>query len=93
MTNPTHRQGDPNDAGGVVTAPAQDFVFDQGKLVSVDGSSVSPHPPFVPPHTAPVTANGSGLMFINGIPVNFTGNADSCGHARAAGSDLTFISE
>lgn len=93
MNKPVHRQDDPNDAGGVVQTPSQDFVFDQDKLVSVDGSPVTPHPPFVPPHDAPVTANGSSFVFINDIPVNFEGNADSCGHARAAGSDLLFIEE
>lgn len=93
MTKPVHRQGDPNSGGGVVNAPVQDFVFDQGKLVATDGSGVSAHAPFEPPHTAPVTANGSSFVFINGVPVNFEGNADSCGHARAAGSDLIFITE
>lgn len=93
MPKQVHRQGDANDAGGVVTSPLQDFVFDQNKLVAVDGSPVSPHAPFVPPHTSPVTANGSSFVFINDIPVNFETNADSCGHPRATGSDLVTITE
>ena len=93
MAKPVHRLNDPNTAGGVVNAPVQDFVLDQGREISVDGSGVTGHPPFLPPHDAPVTANGSSFVFINGIAVNVEGNADSCGHARAQGSDLTFISE
>lgn len=93
MGKDVHRLGDPNAAGGVVVGPAQDFVYDQGKLVSVDGSGVSPHPPFIPPHVSPVTASGSSFAFINGIPINFMGNADSCGHPRAGGSDIFFITE
>lgn len=93
MAKPVHRLNDPNTAGGVMNGPAQSFVFDQGREVSIDGSGVSPHPPFVPPHVSPVTANGSSFVFISGIPVNFEGNADSCGHPRAEGSDLTFITE
>jgi uncharacterized Zn-binding protein involved in type VI secretion len=93
MAKPVHRFGDSNSAGGVVAGPLQDFVFDQGKLVSVDGSGVSGHAPFAPPHVAPVTANGSSFVRINGIPVNFEGNADSCGHPRATGSDIFFITE
>ena len=93
MAKSVHRRNDPNSAGGVVNGPAQGFVFDQGREISVDGSGVSAHPPFVPPHVAPVTANGSSFVFIGGIPVNFETNADSCGHLRAQGSDLIFIAE
>ncbi len=93
MAKPVHRRDDPNTAGGVVVSPIQDFVFDQGKEVATDGSGVSSHTPFAPPHLAPVTANGSSFVFIDGIPVNFQTNSDSCGHARAEGSDLLFITE
>ena len=93
MAKKIHRQDDPNSAGGIVMVPLQDFVSVQGKLVAVDGSPVTPHDPFIPPHVGTVTANGSSFVFINGIPVNFETNADSCGHPRAAGSDISFITE
>ncbi len=86
-----HRVGDSNDAGGVITGSLQSSVFANGILVSVDGSPVSPHLPFVPPHVGTITASGSGTVSIEGIPVNRLGDADSCGHSRAAGSDNVFV--
>jgi uncharacterized Zn-binding protein involved in type VI secretion len=38
-----------------------------------------------------VTANGSTTVFINGIPVNRRGDADSCGHPREQGSSNVFV--
>lgn len=87
------RVGDANDAGGVISASLQDFVYCNGKLVAVDGSPVTPHKPFFPPHTGTVTANGSSFVFINGIPVNFETTADSCGHVRVDGSPDVFVEE
>ena len=81
-----HRMGDANDAGGVITGIPQNSVYANGKLVSVDSSSVSPHIPFIPPHVGTLTASGSSTVFIGGVPVNRTGDADSCGHSRASGS-------
>lgn len=78
------RIGDANSGGGVVTSSGQSHVSANGLLVAVDGSPVSGHGLGV--HSAPVTANGSSKVFINGIPVNKTGDADSCGHARTGGS-------
>ena len=52
MAKPVHRLNDPNSAGGVVNGPLQDFVFDQGQEISVNGSGVTPHTPFVPPQVA-----------------------------------------
>jgi len=84
---PIHRLGDPNSAGGEITGIPQSTVFANDKLVSVDGSSVAPHTPFIAPHLAARTANGSGTVSAGGIPINRQGDADSCGHPRAAGSD------
>jgi len=84
------RIGDANVAGGVITSVVQPYTYINGILVSVDGSPVSPHKPFSVPHIAPTTANGSANLFIQGIPVNREGDADTCGHARADGSPDTF---
>lgn len=89
-----HRLGDANDAGGVVTSIPQTTVFVNNVLVSVDGSIGTSHPPCpLPPHCAGQwqTANGSPDVFVENIPVNFKGNADTCGHSRAEGSPDVFI--
>lgn len=84
------RLGDSNDAGGVVNSIPQSTVFANGLLMSVDGSIGTGHPPCPIPaiHCSGnwTTANGSGNVLINGIPVNFEGNADTCGHSRINGS-------
>ena len=87
-----HRLGDANTGGGIILSTTQSSVFVNGKLASTDGSLVSGHLPFVPPHVPTTqTANGSSSVFIEGIPVNRLGDADVCGHPRAAGSPNTFI--
>lgn len=86
MSSPAHRVGDVDTGGGVVTSSLQSKVRINGRLASVDGSPVSGHPPFLPPHDAPSTANGSSKVRFGGIPANRQGDADTCGHARAAGS-------
>tara|TARA_R100000005_G_C4836172_1_gene110021 strand:+ start:260 stop:520 length:261 start_codon:yes stop_codon:yes gene_type:complete len=79
------RDGDANSAGGVGSSSVN--VKANGSSVLVNGSSVSPHPG---PHVGATTANGSSTVFVNGIPVNRTGDADSCLHPRAGGSSNVF---
>jgi uncharacterized Zn-binding protein involved in type VI secretion len=84
------RVGDADTGGGVITASLQSHVFCNGALVAVNGSPVSGHVPGGV-HAAPRTASGSSTVFIKGIPVNRTGDADTCGHPRAAGSPNVFV--
>lgn len=84
MSKPVHRLGDPNEDGAAVTEVAQGTVFANNMLVAIDGSPVEGHG--LGEHSSPVTANGSGTVFIGGIPVNRQGDEDSCGHPRADGS-------
>jgi len=86
-----HRIGDSNDAGGLVSASLQSSVYVNNILVSVDGSPVTPHLPFVPPHVGTITANGSPTVFAENIPINRLGDADSCGHIRIDGSPNVFV--
>ena len=79
------KDGDANSAGGVGSSSVN--VKANGSSVLVNGSSVSPHPG---PHVGATTANGSSTVFVNGIPVNRTGDADSCLHPRAGGSSNVF---
>ena len=85
-----HRMGDANNAGGVVTSIPQSTVYVNNKLVVVDGSTGTSHPPCPTPgiHCAGAwaTANGNSTVKIGGIPVNSLGDADTCGHSRATGS-------
>lgn len=81
------REGDRNTAGGKVIKGRPTFIVD-GKPVSVDGSPVSPHKPCpeIKIHCHAKTAQGTKTFYVEGIPVNHVGNADTCGHTRAEGS-------
>lgn len=87
---PAQRMGDANNAGGVITSIPQSTVYINGRLAAVNGSIGTTHPPGpkVTRHNRGVwrTSGGSSNVFINGIPVNFTGNPDSCSHVRVGGS-------
>jgi uncharacterized Zn-binding protein involved in type VI secretion len=88
--NQCHRIEDLNTAYAPIISVVQSTVYCNGILVAVDGSPVKPHG--LPPHAAPVTANGSQTVFINGTPVNRTGDPDSCGHPRMnPGSPNTYV--
>lgn len=81
-----NRVGDPNDAGGNVTSSLQTGLRINGNAISVDGSPVASHAPCPVPaiHCNAVTANGNTNFRINGTAVNANGDADTCGHVRAA---------
>ena len=68
-----------NTAGGTILGGGQGFVRAGGALWAVLGDAVAPHGPG--PHVAPVMAQGSAFVRINGIPVCIAGNAATCGHA------------
>jgi len=74
-------------AGGVILGGGNSHVYCNGALVVVLGDAVAGHG--VPPHSAPVMAEGSDTVFINGIPVCRAGHKASCGHP-ATGSADTF---
>ena len=80
-----HRNGDSNTGGGIVNCSRNVNV--NGSSISVDGDSVTPHPPS---HTGVKTANGSSSVFANGKPVNRQGDADTCLHVRSSGSSDVF---
>ncbi len=85
------RVGDADDAGGVITS-GTDSVRANGRPLAVVGRSVSAHPPCgrrrAPRiHCHAATAGGSATVRAGGIPVVRTGDSDTCGHARAGGSD------
>jgi uncharacterized Zn-binding protein involved in type VI secretion len=84
-----HRQGDSNDGGGTIEGIPQGTVYVNGQLASIDGSAVSGHG--LGEHSGPTTANGSGTVFIGGIPVNRQGDADTCGDSRADGSPNVYV--
>lgn len=91
----THRIGDCNDAGGCVTSTPNGTVYADNILIAVNGAigtSHAPCPAPSPPHCAGnwTTANGGPTVFAENIPINKTGDADTCGHTRAAGSPDVF---
>ena len=89
MAAPVHRIGDPNTGGGVVTSSTQGSVYANNILIATDGSPVSGHGIGI--HAGPNTANGSSDVIAENIPVNSQGDADTCGHTRAAGSPDVFV--
>jgi uncharacterized Zn-binding protein involved in type VI secretion len=82
-----HRLGDANDDGGDIADTVQNTVFANNLPIAVNGSSVNGHGLDFPT----VTANGSATVFINGIPVNRSGDEDECGHVRDQGSPDVFV--
>ena len=85
------RVGDADGAGGVASGGVGS-VRANGRAVIVNGNSVSAHPccgrKGCPPiHCSATTSGGSGTVRAGGIPVVYTGASDTCGHARAGGSD------
>lgn len=84
-----HRQFDRNTAKAEIVKVIQSSVYANNLLVSVDGSPVKMHGIY--PHSKPFTANGSKNVFIERMPVNRTGDKDTCGHPRALGSSNVFV--
>lgn len=72
-------EGDPNTGDGLIETPLQTFFKVSGKLVSVDGSPVSDHPP---DHTGVKTTNGSSFFSISGKAINIFSRKDTCDHTR-----------
>jgi len=85
------RNGDSNDGGGVINSIPQSTVFVNSKLVSVNGSKGTGHGIGIHAANAWDTANGSSTVFAGGIAINRTGDADTCEHTRAGGSDDVFV--
>ena len=87
-----HREGDPNNAGGIIINPLTVSVFANGLLVAVIGAAVAAHAPcpYPPSHCAAVVVTGSPNVFAEGISVTRTGDMDSCKHTRADGSPDVF---
>ena len=77
------RVGDVDSGGGVV-ATGVGSVTVNGAPIAVVGSVITPHHR-KPTHHA-VAAVGSSTVTAGGIPVNYLGAPDSCGHVRASGS-------
>jgi uncharacterized Zn-binding protein involved in type VI secretion len=75
-----HRLGDTNDAGAEITSTKQTTVKIAGQFVATDGDPVAAHG--IGEHASPETANGCATVKINDVPINHTGNEDSCGHVR-----------
>ena len=85
------RNGDSNDGGGVINSIPQSTVFVNSKLVSVNGSKGTGQGIGIHAANAWDTANGSSTVFAGGIAINRTGDADTCEHTRAGGSDDVFV--
>ena len=85
------RNGDSNNGGGEINSIPQSTVFVNSKLVSVNGSKGTGHGIGIHAANAWDTANGSSTVFAGGIAINRTGDADTCTHTRAGGSDDVFV--
>jgi uncharacterized Zn-binding protein involved in type VI secretion len=81
---------DQDTAGGTILGALQDFVTVEGTLWSVLGDPVQGHDDA--PHDAPVMAQGSPFVRIQGIPACRAGHLATCGHP-ATGSVSMRISE
>ena len=84
------RVGDQNSAGGVILN-GDDTVLINGRPVAIQGVNVSPHPccgrrGCPPTHCNAKTQSNNSTVLVNGIPLIFTNDIDTCGHARVGGS-------
>lgn len=93
-----HRFLDINSAGGAVTVIPQSTVFANGRLVCVNGSIGTSHPPCpLPPihcfgaWVTVAAAAGPPNVFAENIPVVRETDVDTCGHPRVSGSPNVFI--
>ena len=86
MGNPIQRMGDANSGGGVIDSIPQGTVKANSLVVSIDGSKGTGHGVGIHSYHAWDTANGSSIVRIGGTPINRTGDADTCTHARVGGS-------
>jgi len=73
-------------AGGTQLNGGQDFCRCESQLIVLLGDPVTGHGPA--PHAAPVMAQGSPFVRINGIPVCRAGHTASCGHASTGSSSM-----
>jgi uncharacterized Zn-binding protein involved in type VI secretion len=84
------RVGDTNSAGGVALGGGSSGVFVNGRSVVVEGTPVTAHTCCgrrgCAAHCGPVTTSGSRTVKVGGIPLIYTGSADTCGHPRVGGS-------
>jgi uncharacterized Zn-binding protein involved in type VI secretion len=90
MGKAIQRVGDRNTAGGVILN-GDDSVLVNGRAIAIQGASVSPHPccgrrGCPPTHCNAKTQAGKSTVFVNGVPLIFTDDKDTCGHPRASGS-------
>lgn len=91
MGQPISTIGQATVLGGPHIVPVQAFARINGRLISVVGVEVSTHPPGSPPHKAPsqggtcLTATGSPIARINGIPVCRDADLATCGHPNSNG--------
>ena len=84
------RVGDRNEAGGVILN-GDNTVLVNGRAVAIQGASVSPHPccgqlGCPPTHCNAKTQAKNSKVLVNGVPLIFTDDIDTCGHRRASGS-------
>ena len=77
-------------AGGIQLNGGQDFVTVENNLWVLLGDPVQGHG--VAPHDAPVMAEGSSFINIDGVAVCREGHLASCGHA-STGSAVMRISD
>lgn len=97
---PVQRVGDGNSAGGgaIDDTKGNTDVYANGKLISINGSQGAYDSKHNPPSESNihsyhkwVTQNGSGLVFVHGVGINFTDNDDSCGDVRVGGSGDVYV--
>ena len=87
------RVGDQNSAGGVILN-GDNTVLINGRAVAIKDSSVSPHTPCGQRgqniHCSAKTQTTNSTVLVNGVPLVYTNDIDTCGHARTGGSpDVT----
>jgi uncharacterized Zn-binding protein involved in type VI secretion len=84
MAGKAQRQGDANQAGGLIRS-GEKSVLINGRPAAVPSTSVTPHPPCGPRnpiHCVATTKGGSKTVKVNGKPLLTSSDSDTCAHGR-----------
>jgi hypothetical protein len=92
MSSPAQRLTDSNNAGGSITnTDGNSTVYANNLLISVNGSIGTGHGKGIHSGGAWQTSGGSPNVLAHNVPINYTGNTDTCGHPRVGGSGNVYI--
>ena len=77
-----------NDTAVGDLVPSQSSVYANNEEIIVNGDSVAPHAPLIPPHLGASMIAGSNKVFVENKAVVNAGDSATCGHTSTGSSDV-----